>query len=160
MESKKTFDDLNLKKDLLEGIYLYGFKKPSDIQIKGIEAICTGKDCILQSQSGTGKTATYLLGILNRLEVNNKLQGIVIAPTRELADQVFNVAKELTKKSKLSVVKCTGGTNIYKNKKEIKNKNLIVGTIGRINHMIEDKIIQLLSLFLTPQSAISPKCPT
>lgn len=146
MESKKTFDDLNLKKDLLEGIYLYGFKNPSDIQIKGIEAICTGKDCILQSQSGTGKTATYLLGILNRLEVNNKLQGIVIAPTRELADQVFNVAKELTKKSKLSVVKCTGGTNIYKNKKEIKNKNLIVGTIGRINHMIQDKIIQLHSL--------------
>lgn len=146
MESSKTFDDLNLNKDLLEGIYLYGFKTPSPIQIKGIDAINTGKDCILQSQSGTGKTATYLLGILNRLEYNNKIQGIVITPTRELAEQVYKVAIEITKKSKLKVVKCTGGTNVYKNKNELRNKNLVIGTIGRINHMISEKYIQLHSL--------------
>ena len=71
----------------------------SAIQRKAIAPMLDTEDLIAQAQSGTGKTATYLLGILNRLEVNNKLQGIVIAPTRELADQVFNVAKELTKKS-------------------------------------------------------------
>ena len=94
-----SFDDMNLKSSLLEGIYLYGFKKPSPIQIKGIHSLNTGKDCILQSQSGTGKTATYLLGVMNRLEENNKLQGIILTPTRELSEQVFNVAQNTFKKS-------------------------------------------------------------
>ena len=74
MEEKTlSFENLNLKKELLEGIYLHGFKKPSNIQIKGISSLNTGKDCILQSQSGTGKTATYLLGVMNRLELNDKI---------------------------------------------------------------------------------------
>ena len=65
-----NFDDLGINNDILKGVYLYGFKEPSPIQIKGIESINTGKDCILQSQSGTGKTATYLLGVFNKLEQN------------------------------------------------------------------------------------------
>ena len=74
----KKFEDLNLDPNLVKGIYLYGFKNPSKIQIEGIESINTGKDCLLQSQSGTGKTATYLLGVLNRIENNKKLQGLII----------------------------------------------------------------------------------
>ena len=70
MDSKKNFEGLNLNENLVKGIYLYGFTQPSPIQIKGIESINTGKDCLLQSQSGTGKTATYLLGVLNRIEIN------------------------------------------------------------------------------------------
>ena len=66
METQNSFDELNLNKGLLESTYLYGFKKPSKIQIKGIQSLNTGKDCLLQSQSGTGKTATYLLGIMNK----------------------------------------------------------------------------------------------
>ena len=67
MDNKKNFEGLNLNEDLIKGIYLHGFTQPSPIQIKGIESINTGKDCLLQSQSGTGKTATYLLGVLNRI---------------------------------------------------------------------------------------------
>lgn len=146
MESNKTFEDLNLNKELIEGLYLYGFKKPSSIQIKGIESISTGKDCILQSQSGTGKTATYILGILNRFDNNNKLQGIVLTPTRELAEQVYNVAINISKKTNFKICKCTGGTNIYKNKQELKNANLVIGTLGRVNHMIMEKKIPLYNL--------------
>ena len=98
MDIKKDFEELNLSEDLLKGIYLYGFTKPSKIQIIGIKSITTGKDCILQSQSGTGKTATYLLGVLNRIDVTNpKCQGIIITPTRELSEQVYNVAISLSK---------------------------------------------------------------
>ena len=66
-----NFDSLDINTDILKGVYLYGFKKPSKIQIKGIQSINTGRDCILQSQSGTGKTGTYLLGVLNRMKYNN-----------------------------------------------------------------------------------------
>ena len=72
--SKNTgFDNLGLNDNLIKGVYIYGFKNPSKIQVDGIKAINTGKDCILQSQSGTGKTATYLLGILNRMEEEEKI---------------------------------------------------------------------------------------
>jgi|TARA_B110000858_G_C17793745_1_gene471292 superfamily II DNA/RNA helicase len=144
MEEKTlSFENLNLKKELLESIYLHGFRKPSSIQIKGISSLNTGKDCILQSQSGTGKTATYLLGVMNRLEINNKIQGIILSPTRELSEQVFKVAKILSKKSKIKLCKCIGGTNIGKNIYSLKKSNLLIGTIGRIHHLIEDKKISL-----------------
>ena len=57
MDTEKNFDSLNLDQNLLKGVYLHGFTQPSKIQLKGISSINTGKDCILQSQSGTGKTA-------------------------------------------------------------------------------------------------------
>jgi len=143
---KQTFESLNLNENLLEGVYLYGFTEPSSIQIKGIESINSGKDCLLQSQSGTGKTATYLLGVLNRLEENDKNQALIISPTRELCDQIYTVAKELSKSTKLTMEKCIGGTNIGDNKNKLRKTNLIIGTLGRVHHMITEKIIHLHSM--------------
>ena len=139
---EKNFESLNLNQDLLKGVYLYGFTKPSKIQLKGIESINTGKDCILQSQSGTGKTATYLLGVLNRVEENTSCQGIVITPTRELTSQVFEVATSLAKHTKIKIAKCIGGTDIQSSRAELKGANVIIGTLGRIFHMISIKSIQ------------------
>ena len=80
------FEDFNLNKDLLKGIYINGFNKPSEIQKKGISLILTGNDCIIQSQSGTGKTATYLISILNQINDTIKSnQCIIIVPTKQLA---------------------------------------------------------------------------
>ena len=146
MEKQNTFEELNLNEFLLKGLYLYGFNQPSSIQIKGIESINSGKDCLLQSQSGTGKTATYLLGILNRLEENDKTQSLIIAPTRELCDQIYHVAKELSKFTKLTMEKCIGGTNIGENKDKLRRTNLIIGTLGRVHHMIMEKTIHLHSM--------------
>lgn len=143
---QKSFEGLNLNEALVKGIYLYGFKQPSPIQIKGIESINTGKDCLLQSQSGTGKTATYLLGILNRLEENDKNQCIILAPTRELAKQVYDVAAELSKMTKLTIELCSGGINISTSKDSLRKANLIIGTLGRIYHMITDKLISVHTL--------------
>jgi superfamily II DNA/RNA helicase len=144
------FNDLNLKEDLLKGVYLYGFTKPSKIQINGIQNISSGKDCMLQSQSGTGKTATYLLGVLNRIDnkenKDNKCQGIIITPTHELADQVYNVAIELSKFLEINIVKCIGGTDLNDNRDKIKTAHLIIGTTGRISHMIKEKRINLFSI--------------
>lgn len=140
----ETFEKLNLKLDLIKNIYLYGYKKPSNIQIKGINSINTKKDCLLQSQSGTGKTATYLLGILNNIdETKRYTQGMVILPTRELAEQVYNVAKEIGKNYILNL--CIGGYNNFKN---IKSSQLVIGTIGKLHWMIEQNIIMLNKLKL------------
>ncbi len=145
METEKdNFDSLNLKEDLIKGIYLHGFTQPSKIQIKGISSINTGKDCILQSQSGTGKTATYLLGVLNRLDSEEKTcQGIIITPTRELAGQVYDVACNLAKYTNHKVAKCTGGTDLNQNRTELKSASLVIGTLGRIFHMINEKKINI-----------------
>jgi hypothetical protein len=136
------FETLNLNEDLLKGVYLYGFNKPSKIQITGIKSINTGKDCILQSQSGTGKTATYLLGILNKINQSElKCQGIIITPTQELSKQVYDVAIALSKFIKINIVKCIGGTDIIDSREDLKSAQLIIGTIGRIYHMITEKRI-------------------
>jgi len=142
----KTFESLNLNENLVKGLYLYGFNQPSSIQIKGIMSMNTGKDCLLQSQSGTGKTATYLLGVLNRIEENNTTQAIILAPTRELCNQVYNVACELSKFTKITIVKAIGGTAIMENKQDLRKSNVIIGTLGRLHHMINEKTIHLHSL--------------
>lgn len=141
-----NFDNLDINKDILKGIYLYGFNKPSKIQIKGIQAISTKKDCIIQSQSGTGKTATYLIGILNNIQCNNTCQAIIIAPTRELALQVFEVAFEITKYSKVKVSLLIGGTNVSDNISDIQNTNIVIGTLGRLNHLILYKKLNIKNL--------------
>jgi translation initiation factor 4A len=146
MDNKKSFESLNLNENLVKGIYLHGFTQPSLIQINGIESINTGKDCLLQSQSGTGKTATYLLGVLNRIEINSKNQCIILTPTRELAEQVYEVAIKLSKMTKITIQKSVGGTDIRSLQNDLKTSNLIIGTLGRIHHMITDKIISMHSL--------------
>jgi len=143
LDNNNNFENIIKYDNLLKGIYLYGFIKPSKIQLKGINAINSNNDCIIQSQSGTGKTATYLLGIMNKLntKINNDCQGIIITPTRELTNQVYNVAINLSKYTNFKINKCIGGTTINKN--ELLKSNLIIGTLGRLYHMINDNQINL-----------------
>ena len=146
MEGENNFESLKLNENLLKGVYLYGFTQPSKIQIKGISSINTGKDCILQSQSGTGKTATYLLGVMNRLETNNGCNGIIITPTRELANQVYDVAINLSKYTDYKIVKCIGGSDLNTMRQQLRSATLVIGTLGRIHHMITDKKLLLHKL--------------
>jgi superfamily II DNA/RNA helicase len=143
METNKehnNFDKLVLDQDILKGLYLNNFNSPSNIQIKGIEAIKSGKDCIIQSQSGTGKTVTFLIGIINKL-YNTNGRILILTPTRELANQIYTVASNITKYSQYSISLCVGGT-------EIKNQNssIIIGTLGRIHHMISSKRLNINSI--------------
>ena len=85
-ESVESFDELNLKPDLLRGIYGYGFEKPSIIQQKAILPIIKGNDVIAQAQSGTGKTAAFAIGTLQLVEPDkDEIQCLILSPTRELA---------------------------------------------------------------------------
>ena len=72
MEEYNDFDKMGLKQELLRGVYAYGFEKPSTIQSKAIIPISNGHDTIAQAQSGTGKTATFSIGVLQRINVSEK----------------------------------------------------------------------------------------
>ena len=86
------FDNLDLQEGLLRGIYSYGFEKPSVVQQRGIRPVLDGRDTIGQAQSGTGKTATFVIGSFQRIDYSlNACQVLILAPTRELAQQIHKV---------------------------------------------------------------------
>jgi len=91
-----SFDGMELKPELLRGIYAYGFERPSTIQQRAIVPVVKGHDVIAQAQSGTGKTATFSVSILQRLDPEVKgTQALILAPTRELALQIHKVVVAL-----------------------------------------------------------------
>ena len=135
----ESFDDMDLSEKLLRGIYANGFEKPSKIQQKAIKPIIDGNDVIAQAQSGTGKTATFLVGTLQRVDPELiKPQVIVLAPNRELAIQIYNVMSALNNFLKLKTALLIGGITINDNFKLLdEGVQFIVGTPGRVYDMIK-----------------------
>ena len=143
-----SFDDLDLKERLLRGIYSLGFEKPSIIQQKAILPVLHGHDVIAQAQSGTGKTATFSIGLLNRIDhTKNETQGLVLAHTRELALQIFNVMSGLSQFLDVTYNLSVGGTLIKDNIDELlKNPQVVIGTPGRVLDMINKKALNTRTL--------------
>merc|ERR1711990_536455 len=132
------FDDLDLQEGLLRGIYSYGFEKPSAIQQRGIKPILDGRDTIGQAQSGTGKTATFVIGCLQRVDFGLKsCQALILAPTRELANQIQKVALALGDYNRVKCHACIGGTSVRDDIDKLREgQHLVVGTPGRVFDMI------------------------
>ena len=87
---------MKLKEKLLRGIYAYGFERPSAIQQRAILPCIMGHDVIAQAQSGTGKTATFAISLLQQIDIElNECQALVLAPTRELAQQIQKVGIDI-----------------------------------------------------------------
>jgi superfamily II DNA/RNA helicase len=92
MEGEKSFDELKLQPKLLRGILEYGFEKPSIVQSKVIPFFVDGKDMIVSAQSGSGKTASYAISILQSIDFDNKEpQAIILVPNGGLAAGVHKV---------------------------------------------------------------------
>jgi superfamily II DNA/RNA helicase len=143
-----NLDSMGLDENVLRGIYSYGYEEPSDIQKLAIMPVIQGRDIIAQSQSGTGKTATFMISILNKIDPKKKCtQAIVIAPTRELADQIFKVFKYLSEYTEIRGDLCIGGA--IKNKYsyyEVIDHHVIIGTPGRLSDLISKDIIKTNNL--------------
>ena len=140
-ENNGTFEDLSLKENLLRGIYSYGFEIPSAIQSKAIPVIKSTKDVIAQAQSGTGKTGAFVIGSLERVNVEEKAtQIIIISPTRELSKQTTEVVGELGKYLDISYMEVVGGTDIFQCRSDLdKLPQIVIGTPGRILDMINKR---------------------
>jgi len=141
----QQWDELQISIDLLKGIYAYGFEKPSEIQRKAIVPILEGRDVIAQAQSGMGKTGTFSIGVLGRIDIKKaKVQAIMMAPTHELAKQTYQVITALGNTMEgLRVKTLIGGTSIQEDADDIRKScpHIIVGTAGRIYDMFRRKYL-------------------
>lgn len=138
-----SFDSLDLKEDLLRGIYAYGFEKPSEIQQLAIKPIIMGRDVVGQARSGTGKTGTFGIGILERVDITyNYPQALILAPTRELVEQITTVIKNIGMYLGVKVEGFIGGKLISDDITRLNNIiHIVVGTPGRINDLITKKFL-------------------
>jgi superfamily II DNA/RNA helicase len=139
-----SWDDLELNEKLYRGVLAYGFEKPSPIQKRAIVPFLRNKDLVAQAQSGTGKTATFSIALLQKLdEDSDEVQGIILIPSRELAMQVFKVIQSLSNFMNIRMSLCSGGTNLSENIKDLENKkpHIIISTPGRILQLMREAYI-------------------
>jgi superfamily II DNA/RNA helicase len=136
-----SFDHMELPQNLLRGIYAYGFEKPSEIQKKGIVPIAKGRDLIAQAQSGTGKTGTFTIGSLARIDVNVKqVQVLCMLPTRELAQQVDLVASAIGSNMGIKTYAAMGKTPVREDIRALdRGVQFLTGTPGRIYDLMNRK---------------------
>ncbi|CAI2727214.1 unnamed protein product [Schistosoma spindalis] len=139
-----SFDSMCLRDDLLRGIYAYGFERPSAIQQRAIKQIVKGRDVIAQAQSGTGKTATLGISILQMLDTQlRETQALVLSPTRELASQIQKVILALGDYMNVQCHACYGGTNIGEDIRKLDyGQHVISGTPGRVFDMIRRRSLR------------------
>ncbi|KAJ3120847.1 translation initiation factor eIF4A [Nowakowskiella sp. JEL0407] len=143
-EVVSEFDEMGLKEELLRGIYANGFERPSTIQQRGILPVLRGRDVIAQSQSGTGKTATFSISVLQSIDASKKeTQALILAPTRELAQQIQKVVIALGIYMDIECHLCVGGVNVREDARKLEaGPQIVVGTPGRVNDMINRGILQ------------------
>lgn len=147
------FETLNLHPKLKHAIDALGFKEMTPIQEKVLRFTLAGHDAIGRAQTGTGKTAAFLVSVINDL-LNNPIKeqryrgearALILAPTRELALQIESDAKELTKFTDLHVVTLLGGVDFDKQKAQLNKQfvDIIVATPGRLIDFVEQKEVWL-----------------
>jgi len=138
------FQDFKIDQRLKQIVAARGYKTPTPIQDRVIPYAINGFDIIGVANTGTGKTAAFLLPLINKIIINPKEQVLIIAPTRELALQIDQEFKSFTKKMRLFSVCCVGGMSIGRQISNLRYKyNVIIGTPGRLRDLIERKMINL-----------------
>ncbi|CAH0174200.1 DEAD/DEAH box helicase [Peribacillus frigoritolerans] len=139
------FSELGLDRTSMKSIEKMGFEEASPIQSQTIPLALEGKDIIGQAQTGTGKTAAFGIPLMENIDINNEnVQGIVIAPTRELAIQVSEELFKLGYGKRARVLAVYGGQDIDRQIRALKKKpHIIVGTPGRLLDHIKRKNIKL-----------------
>jgi len=136
-----TFDHIGLNEDILRGVYQYGFERPSAVQQRAVAPILKGRDVIVQSQSGTGKTCVFCLGALHTVNKREREpQVLILSPTRELAEQSQKVCLAIGDHANIGVHSCIGGTRVGADIAAFESGvHIVSGTPGRVFHMIQDR---------------------
>lgn len=142
--SKNAFRDFNLSEELKRNIEYKGYDAPTPIQDESIPVILAGRDIIGIANTGTGKTAAFLIPLINKVIKNRNEKVFILAPTRELAVQINDEFKIFSSGLRIFSALCIGGANIYRQKIEIrKNPNFVIATPGRVKDLIEQKALKL-----------------
>lgn len=143
----KTFKDFDLQPYLIEAVEALGFKEPTEIQKEVITNIEAGRDIIGQSKTGSGKTHAFLLPLFNQLvEGANQVQFVITAPSRELAEQIYKAAVQLSEHASwdIQVARYIGGTDKNKQIESLKHSqpDIVVGTPGRILDLVKMNVLK------------------
>ena len=141
-----TFTELKVSAELCEFLKRQGIIKPTSVQEKVIPQARAGKDLIVQSKTGTGKTLAFLLPTIERLKKIPATQELIIAPTRELATQISKVAEKICATLEIESLLICGGQDIDRQKEKLRKiPQLIIGTPGRLLDHLRRGTIQLKS---------------
>jgi len=137
------FEDLNVKKELVQGLKEMGLTEPTDIQQKAIPLIKEGKDVISISKTGSGKTAAFGIPILENIKPEEGIQYLIIAPVRELAVQISNELRKFGKFTMFHVATVYGGVGIGGQLDALQRAEVVVGTPGRLLDHLENYDLDL-----------------
>lgn len=141
---QNQFADFDIDAQLKSNILSKGYKNPTPIQDKTIQPILDGNDVVGLANTGTGKTAAFLIPLINKVLKNRNENVLIMAPTRELAIQIQDELRGFTKDLKIFSVCGVGGASIWPQIKQLKFKNnFIIGTPGRLKDLIDRKLINL-----------------
>mmetsp|Transcript_24336 Transcript_24336/g.70172 ORF Transcript_24336/g.70172 Transcript_24336/m.70172 type:complete len:331 (+) Transcript_24336:123-1115(+) len=139
------FEDYFLKRELLMGIFEKGYEKPSPIQEESIPVALAGKNVLARAKNGTGKTAAFVIPLLEKTSTMKKaIQGLILVPTRELALQTSAVVKELGKHMNVDCMVSTGGTSLREDiMRFYQGAHVVVATPGRVLDLANKGVVDL-----------------
>lgn len=138
------FQDFKIEENLKRSVFSKGYEMPTPIQDRAIPHILQGSDIVGIANTGTGKTAAFLVPLINKILLNKKEQVMIVAPTRELAIQIDQELKDFSRGMKIFSVCCVGGAGIGAQIKQLGYEyNFIIGTPGRLKDLIKRKMIRL-----------------
>ena len=139
-----SFSDFKIADDLKKNILEKGYKSPTPIQDQVIEPILEGKDLVGIANTGTGKTAAFLVPLINKVLKDRYNKVLILAPTRELAFQIRDEFLGFSRSLKVYSCLCIGGENIKRQIHDLsRNPNFIIATPGRILDLIRSKVVDL-----------------
>jgi ATP-dependent RNA helicase RhlE len=145
-----SFQNLGLSQPILQALALKEYKDATPIQTQAIPPLLKGRDLLGIAQTGTGKTAAFMLPSIDRLAASDRRAGpracrmLVLAPTRELASQIADSAREYSRFSQMRVVTVFGGTSVGKNRQDVaRGVDILVATPGRLIDLVEQRFLTL-----------------
>jgi ATP-dependent RNA helicase RhlE len=145
-----SFESLGLSQPLLQALAMKNYDKPTPIQLQAIPSVLSGRDLLGIAQTGTGKTAAFMLPSIDRLRATDRRAGpkacrmLVLAPTRELAGQIADSARAYGQFSQMRVATVFGGTSLGKNRQDVaRGVDVLVATPGRLIDLVEQGALTL-----------------
>jgi ATP-dependent RNA helicase RhlE len=142
--TSQTFSDFSLTDKLKRNIIDHGYSHPTEIQEKTIPHLLVGHDVIGIANTGTGKTAAFLIPLVHKVFSDRNERVLIVTPTRELAMQIADELRFFIKGMDLDVVLCIGGANMDRQEKKLRhNPHFVIGTPGRLKDLIDRRKLNL-----------------
>jgi superfamily II DNA/RNA helicase len=145
-QPENSFQDFNIHQSLKQAVVSRGYKNPTPIQDKVIPLAINGSDLVGVANTGTGKTAAFLIPLINKVILKSEEKVLIVVPTRELALQIDQEFRSFTRSIRINSVCCVGGMSIGRQISSLRNfrYNFVVGTPGRLKDLMNRKMINLV----------------